>query len=222
MKLLAILTLLLSLAPKASYAFENASIDTAYDENTFSEEFLSVISDAGDEPQLTSSHEDISRARVVAVINKSKVGSTSQKIRVYVDGTLAYEWLVSTGREKLEVAKSGRKYLTTTPVGYYRPTTIELNHFSKTWKADMPHAVFFNGGIAVHASTHIDQLGTRASGGCVRLAPENAKTFYELVKSVGYTLVPKITRDGKTVLDANGNPVMIKNWNVLIIVENHA
>lgn len=86
----------------------------------------------------------------------------------------------------------------------------------------MPHAVFFVGGVAIHASTHINQLGKRASGGCVRLAPENAKIFYDLVNSAGIASVPKIERGGKSAIDAQGNPVMIKTWNVLIIVENHA
>lgn len=224
MKTLSFLILSLILTSTPSHAAVSAETETVYDENAAIDYSLLEIGSALDadatEPTFSSRAEDPSRARLVAIINKSPMGSTSQVMKVYLDGTLIQEWDVSTGREKLETAKSGKVYRTTTPVGYFRPSKIELNHYSNTWKADMPHAVFFNGGIAVHATTHIEDLGKRASGGCVRLAPENAKKFYQLVKSVGFNLVPKIDRNGKTALDQQGNPVMTKNWDVLIIVEN--
>ena len=221
MKLFVLITMMLSLAPKASMAKENTALETAYDENS-SAETLVIADDEILETQLTATHEDLTRAKVVAVINKSSTGSTSQVMRVYVDGTLTYEWFVSTGREHFEKSTSGRSYLTTTPIGYYRPTSVEENHYSKTWNANMPNAVFFIGGVAIHSSPHIDHLGKRASGGCVRLAPENAKTFYDLVNNIGSKEVPKIDRDGAVVLDENCNPVMINTWDALIIVENHS
>ena len=49
----------------------------------------------------------------------------------------------------------------------------------------MPYAVFFNEGIAVHGTQAISQLGKPASHGCVRLAPENAATFFDLVETYG-------------------------------------
>ena len=198
----------------------HASMATVYDGSV--SELLVKVADAPTEPQLTSTHEDLTRAKVVVVINKSPIGSTSQKIRIYVDGSLAYEWLVSTGREQIEKSVSGRTYITTTPVGYFRPTSIEENHYSETWKADMPHAVFFRGGVAIHASPHIDHLGKRASGGCVRLAPDHATIFYKLVESMKTKEVPLINRNGKSVVDSKGKPVMTNSRDVLIIVENHA
>lgn len=218
MKWTTLLTLFLALPVTASQATTH-TFEVAYDENSSS---LVAVQELGTEPQLTATHEDLSRAHIVAVINKSPMGSTTQTMRVYVDGTLMYEWKVSTGREKQEVAKSGRAYLTTTPVGYFRPTKLEVNHYSQTWKADMPHAVFFNGGIAAHATTHIEQLGKRASGGCVRLAPENAKAFFDLVNAEAVKSVQKINRAGQNVVDTKGNPVLVPARDVLIIVENHA
>jgi lipoprotein-anchoring transpeptidase ErfK/SrfK len=199
------------------------SFAPAYDENSvFSNDQMTVTDelDTTTEPQLSSTPEDLSRAKIVAIINKSPIGSTAQTIRIYQNAELIYEWKVSTGREKVETAKSGRVYKTTTPVGYYRPTKLVLNYHSNTWKADMPNAVFFVGGIAVHATTHVADLGKRASGGCVRLSPENAKTFYNLVKAIPVESVPTINKSGKTLVNSHEEPVLTKNRDVLIIVEN--
>ena len=84
-------------------------------------------------------------------------------------------WKVSTGRAGLE-----------TPTGAYKPTWLDIDHKSETYDdAPMPYAVFFSGGYAIHATEYVKRLGTPASHGCVRLAPENAAAFYKLVKSYG-------------------------------------
>ena len=49
----------------------------------------------------------------------------------------------------------------------------------------MPNAVFFHQGIAVHGTEAVSRLGTPASHGCVRLAPENAAAFFDLVETYG-------------------------------------
>ena len=49
----------------------------------------------------------------------------------------------------------------------------------------MPWAVFFNGGYAVHGTTDVRNLGRPASHGCIRLHPDNAKTFFRMVQSSG-------------------------------------
>jgi hypothetical protein len=211
MNLFTLFTLLFSLAPHASLAI-------GYDELNSS---IISVSALEDEKLLVASPEDFQRAKVVVVINKATTGSTAQKMRVYMDGSLEHEWLVSTGREQMEKAKSGRVYRTTTPIGYYRPTVLEENHFSYTWKSNMPHSVFFIGGVAIHGTTLLEQLGKRASGGCVRLAPENAETLYNIIQSAGIKEVPTMDREGKIVLDQDGNPVMQLTWDTLIIVENH-
>ena len=59
--------------------------------------------------------------------------------------------------------------------------------YSRQWdNAPMPHAVFFTKkGHAIHATTELKKLGRPASHGCVRLSPENAETFFNLVKEKG-------------------------------------
>jgi lipoprotein-anchoring transpeptidase ErfK/SrfK len=202
-------------------AVESVNLDAAFDaDETF--DVVSSVDVDGGEKLLSATPEDLTRAHVVVVINKSNVGSTAQTVNVYVDGQLTYTFKTSTGREKSETTKSGRKTVTTTPVGYFRIQGIERNHWSNAWKADMPYTVFFNGGIALHATTksHYAALGKRDSGGCSRLHPDNAKIFFELVKPLPVVSVDQIGRDGKTVLDKAGNAVKVKNRDVLIIVEN--
>jgi len=45
--------------------------------------------------------------------------------------------------------------------------------------------VFFHGGYAIHGTTDIRRLGKPASHGCVRLHPDNAKIFFQMVKDFG-------------------------------------
>lgn len=172
--------------------------------------------------------EDIHRARLVIVINKSSKGESAQTLRVYLDGEPVADaygqtaWPISTGREKTETAKNGDVYRTTTPVGYFRPTHLVTLHVSKKWKAEMPHSVFFIGGIAIHGTGVTDQLGKRASGGCVRTDKANAKKLFNLVRSTAGATVQKINRDGSDALNKDGTPARIKAYDTLIIVENPA
>ncbi len=86
-----------------------------------------------------------------------------------------YTWTVSTGAAGY-----------TTPTGEYQPTWLSRNHRSRQYNnAPMPFAVFFHNGYAVHATFETDRLGQPASHGCVRLSPENAQTFFELVRATG-------------------------------------
>jgi hypothetical protein len=59
--------------------------------------------------------------------------------------------------------------------------------YSKEWDdAPMPHAIFFTKeGHAIHGTQETKKLGKPASHGCVRLAPENARTLFALVKEKG-------------------------------------
>ena len=86
-----------------------------------------------------------------------------------------YSWKVSTGRKGFE-----------TPPGQFRPDYLdELHHSTKYENAPMPYSVFFNDGIAVHATTETKRLGSPASHGCVRLDPQNAEVFFRAVADIG-------------------------------------
>src|SRR3954464_16039533 len=104
-----------------------------------------------------------------------QISNSAQRMRVYVDGGLTYAWPVSTAR---------RGYRT--PAGSYRVQRMERMWYSRKYDmSPMPHALFFEGGLAIHATSAIRQLGRPASHGCVRLSPKNAQTLFELVRQHG-------------------------------------
>ena len=158
----------------------------------------------------------------VIVINKATQGPTAQRALVYVRGQHYATFAVSTGREKNEVAKSGKRYFSTTPTGWYSPTFLSRNHVSSLWRVRMPFAVFFTGGIATHAALpgSYKDLGKRASGGCVRLRTDDARWIFETVQSAGKGMVPRFHRNGEPVRDRNGHIQYAQNWRSLIIVVN--
>ncbi len=123
-----------------------------------------VASIAADVPQEPS---------VPAVV--ARVDLSDQTMTIYVDQKLSYVFKVSTGR---------RGY--GTPTGQWNAQWLSPRHRSKKYhNAPMPWSVFFHGGYAVHGTTEVRRLGRPASHGCVRLHPDNAKIFYQLVKENG-------------------------------------
>ena len=64
---------------------------------------------------------------------------------------------------------------------------MEKDHYSKEWDdAPMPHSIFFTRtGHAIHGSYETAKIGSPASAGCVRLAPENAEKLFALVEEQG-------------------------------------
>ena len=104
-----------------------------------------------------------------------KVDISSQRMHVYVNGGLRHVWKVSTGK---------RGYRT--PTGSFRPTRLERSWYSRKYNwSPMPHSIFFIGGVAIHGSTYVRQLGRPASHGCVRLARGNAARLFNLVRRHG-------------------------------------
>jgi lipoprotein-anchoring transpeptidase ErfK/SrfK len=115
------------------------------------------------------------RADVVVQIDKS-----SQRMAVSVDGTMRYNWPVSTGRDGYG-----------TPSGTFHPQSMAAHYFSrKYYNAPMPHAIFFYYGFAIHGTNDISRLGGPASHGCVRLHPSHAAALFALVGRSG----PRNTR----------------------------
>lgn len=158
---------------------------------------------------------------LVVVVNKKNFGYGAQTAKIFENGELTMEWKVSTGREQWEVSKSGRFYFTKTPLGYFYPYSLNRKHWSGTWHALMEYSVFFNGGVALHATTpdHYPTLGQRASGGCVRLHKQNAQYLFERISEIGKGLVPIIKRNGTLARDRRGRIIRGIRWNTLIVVE---
>ncbi len=106
---------------------------------------------------------------------KVSIDLKTQRMTVTEHGTPKYTWPISSGTAEFP-----------TPRGTFRPQWTAKMWYSKKYdNAPMPHAVFINGGVAVHATYHTRALGRPASHGCIRLAPANAATFYKLVHKHG-------------------------------------
>jgi lipoprotein-anchoring transpeptidase ErfK/SrfK len=105
----------------------------------------------------------------------ARIDISSQTLKVYENGHLAYAWPISTARKGYR-----------TPVGSYRPTRMHTMWYSRKYdNSPMPHSIFFHGGYAIHGTDAVKSLGRPASHGCVRLHPRNAKRLYNLVKAHG-------------------------------------
>lgn len=105
------------------------------------------------------------RAEILVRIDKS-----SQRMSVYVNGEHRYTWPVSTG-------------VGGTPSGSFRPQSLSRHHRSTLYGgAPMPYSIFYSGNFAIHGTTQISRLGTRASHGCIRLHPSNAAVLFSMVQ----------------------------------------
>lgn len=115
----------------------------------------------------------------------ARIDKTAQRMDVSVDGKPVHSWKVSTGALGYS-----------TPVGDYAPYRMHTMWRSRQYEdAPMPHAVFFYEGYAVHGTSSTGQLGRRASHGCIRLHPANAKKFFNLILKHGRART-KITISG--------------------------
>jgi lipoprotein-anchoring transpeptidase ErfK/SrfK len=114
----------------------------------------------------------------------AEIDKSDQMMYVHIAGELQHSFKVSTG-----------KWNHPTPNMDLRPRgPVYINYASKKYPdgdymgmGNMPYAVFVKGDYAIHGTTEtgIKMLGRRASHGCIRLHPDDAKLFNELVSSAG-------------------------------------
>jgi lipoprotein-anchoring transpeptidase ErfK/SrfK len=179
-------------------------------------------------------------------VSKADHGPLAQRMYVFqkqANGnlTLAYNWPVSTGRERVEISPSGANAPSFTPAGYYEidPQRMYTHYSSMQWHQPMPYAMFFNWenhgyqtGLAIHAASgeDVSLLGQRSSAGCVRLAPENARILFSMVRENYKGLVPKfaydkrtatMSNDGMLLHDTRGNLQLAQGYKVLIFIEDY-
>lgn len=151
---------------------------------------------------------------------------------------LLHDWQVSTGRERSERNALGVERFTATLSGYYEldPDRMFADYRSMTWNEAMPHAMFFDAwykgarvGLAIHATDEKENLGTRASAGCVRLSPSNARNLFQLISANYRGDVPRMAydsetkstrRDGALMRDTSGKLAFHAGYRVLVIIEN--
>lgn len=174
--------------------------------------------------------------RYIVVVNKANEGKDAQTIKVYEYGQVVRKELVSTGRDQFE--KKGEHHSkkdswSVTPTGYYTPDWLDKDHRSSNYGGifskiiggtKMPFAIFFNGPIALHQAPKGTEgaLGTKASGGCIRLPESLAEDLFNRINETIGARVPKFTVEGNPVLDSAGHLLYRSEpgFSALIIVIN--
>jgi hypothetical protein len=183
---------------------------------------------------------------LILYVSKAKNGPLGQHMVVMENhgGALTplYDWAVSTGREHDEISPRGRSSFTSTPAGFYEfdPDRMYRRYHSYSWMQDMPHAMFFNWerqgvktGLAIHSAVGDDiaKLGTRASAGCVHVAPENAALLFELIKRDYRGPAPRfaysganqtMSNRGNFLHDSAGRLKMADGYRVLVVIDDYS
>ena len=179
-------------------------------------------------------------------VSKADHGPWHQRMFVFAKQTsgdlkLTYTFPVSTGREQPTANPDGSAmWNTNTPTGYFQidPDRVFKRYTSQQWGHKMPYAMFFSWenegrqtGVAIHSAVDDDVkvLGSRASAGCVRLAPQNAELLYRLIKTNYRGLTPLFAYDRRTATmskegllmhDKEGKLRYAEGYKVLVLIEN--
>jgi len=105
------------------------------------------------------------------------VDLSAMRVSVYKEGNVELEFPVKTkGRE-------GSWW--ETPAGLYKINSKEANHFSEMGKVFMPWSMNFQGNFFIHGWPYYPDetpVASTYSGGCIRLATEDAKRLYDAVE----------------------------------------
>ena len=175
-------------------------------------------------------------------VSKADSGLIAQRMFAFRrDGghlALWREWDVSTGRETTH-----EKFPTHTPEGIFKldPKRFHARYWSTQWNGEpMPHTMFFDyknkgymTGLAIHGAggeKGVDDLGNRASAGCVRLHPDAARELFTEIRAHFRGAVPAfaVERDRSTSLegepmrDPYGHIKAVDGYRVLLVIDDYA
>ena len=114
----------------------------------------------------------------------ARVEKSEQKLYLYVGGSLYGVYATSTG-----IPGRGTPNFDQHPDGriYNRYTSTKFPGGDYDGLGNMPYAVFIGGGFAIHGTGRGNwpKLGRVASHGCIRIHPDNAYIFNQLVRQYG-------------------------------------
>ena len=112
------------------------------------------------------------------------VKKSKQTAYLYIRGRFYDSWLVSTGVRGRSTPNFDRH-----PNGrvYTKYSSRKFPGGDYKGLGNMPYAVFIRGGFALHGTPRGNwrKLGRPASHGCIRMHPDNGRTFNRFVRSVG-------------------------------------
>lgn len=112
---------------------------------------------------------------------------TKEHVDIFLNKVRIYTFLASGGSNGMKYPPNGRPYVASTRPGTFGVRYLSRNHRSNLYGgALMEYAIFYDGGRAIHATYGNNRkiLGQPASGGCVRLAEENAATLWDVLMKV--------------------------------------
>ncbi len=114
----------------------------------------------------------------------ARVEKAEQRLYLYVNGSLYATYATSTG-----VPGRDTPNFDTHPDGriYDFHTSSKFPGGDYNGLGNMPYAVFISGGFAIHGTGRGNwpKLGRVASHGCIRIHPDNAYVFNQLVRQYG-------------------------------------
>lgn len=142
-------------------------------------------------------------------------GQLKEIVLVTLDGELTHAFATSTAQsyKKRYHKKKGWIYPSTPEGEDFHPHTLSRNHSSSVYgdgkSVNMPFAIFFNGGVAVHGTTpdHFGEIGIKDSGACSRLYPSDAAKIWNYVNPSGLHYIS--SEDNASVLAEIRNRVTI-------------
>ncbi len=106
-----------------------------------------------------------------------EIDLSEQWLRAYAGDEVVYDAPVSTGRDGFNTPRGTFKIYSKYPI-----KTMRGSLGGESWEVpDVPHAMFFNGAVALHGAYWHNQFGTgaRLSHGCVNLPLEAARLLFE-------------------------------------------
>ncbi len=112
------------------------------------------------------------------------VDKSTQTLRLYLNGRLADQWLVSTGRSGFGTPNFNKRFNGRI---FQRYDSSKYPGGDYMGLGNMPFAMFISGGIAIHGTPQGNwkNLGRPASHGCIRVHPDNARYLNGLLRQVG-------------------------------------
>lgn len=187
--------------------------------------------------------------RMMLLYNVAERGPLAQTVRIYtrpagaVDPRINLADLRNWKHEATWPISSGANHKFRSLTGIYKvhPDRVSLN--AQAWGANdpMPHAMYLHyrycaqnrwTGMATHGTPFEQNLGTRASSGCLRLARANAKGLWERVTREFRGPVPVTNFCNGTqqapgsahleMVKENGRTVMQDGFQVLFVIHDDA
>lgn len=135
---------------------------------------------------------------------------TAMNIKVY-----------QAGKEVVNVPIKGKGKIGSwweTPVGVYSVKNKTENHFSSFGHVYQPWSIVFQGNYFIHGWPYYPDgtpVSTTYSGGCIRLADEDAKAIYDAVEMGTPVLVYKEPAQSAPLPEFAGDPGMDGNFTVI-------